>query len=67
MSDMGGRIQREIRKQKWIKKQKAKNQEQPKTNLSSVQFETNLSRMYDNDGNPRSLPVTWHKETFEGH
>jgi hypothetical protein len=51
----------------WAKKKKAKQQGQPNTNLSPVQFETNLSRMYDNDGNPLNLKHSWIKETFEGH
>jgi len=50
----------------WKKKQDAKKQGQTKSNLGR-QFETNLSRMYDNDGNPRSTPVRWNKETFGGH
>jgi hypothetical protein len=35
----------------WKKKQDAKKQGQPKSNLGR-QFDTPLSRMYDNDGNP---------------
>jgi hypothetical protein len=45
---------------------KLKLQGQTKSNLGP-QFETNLSRMYDEDGNPRSTPVQWNKETFRGH
>ena len=40
-----------FRKAAWEKKQKAKKQGQPKSNLGR-QFDTPLSRMYDNDGNP---------------
>ena len=59
-------------KSDWIKKQKAKKadakqQGQSNANLGR-QWETNLSRQYDNDGNPRTQEVQWSNPgPFVGH
>ena len=56
-----------FRKSRLEKKQKAKKQGQTNTNLG-VQWDTNLSRMYDNDGNPKKSEVKWNTtEPFVGH
>jgi hypothetical protein len=58
---------RAFRKSKWEKKQKAKKQGQTNTNLGQ-QWDTPLSRMYDNDGNPKKSEVQWNTPgPFVGH
>ena len=58
---------RAFRKSRWEKKQKAKKQGQSNSNLGR-QWETNLSRQYDNDGNPRTQEVKWGTPgPFVGH
>lgn len=67
MSEYGERINRVVRKSKWAQKQKAKKQGQTNANLGQ-QWETSLSRQYDNDGNPRTQEVQWSTPgPFVGH
>jgi hypothetical protein len=67
MSEYGERINRVVRKSKWAQKQKAKKQGQTNTNLGQ-QWDTPLSRMYDNDGNPKKSEVQWNTPgPFVGH
>jgi hypothetical protein len=58
---------RALSKSKWAQKQKAKKQGQTNVNLGR-QWETSLSRQYDNDGNPRTQEVQWSTPgPFVGH